>query len=121
MKNAENKQIFNGKELVKAISENTIKVQQEQASEFLNPFPVSAFPKAIQEIINALEKDLNFPKDYTASAILFAVSVALGKRYQVKVKGTWIEKAILFLALVGYPGSNKTHPLHTIVKPLLDK
>ncbi|MDW8297528.1 MAG: hypothetical protein RMJ97_11660, partial [Raineya sp.] len=62
------------------------KIQQDQENEYSNPFPITAFPKAIQEIVNAFEKELNYPKDYTSTAVLFAVSVALGKRYQVKVK-----------------------------------
>lgn len=113
-----------GKELIKAITETAIKLHREpngqERDEYQNTFPISAFPKAIQEIVNVFERELNFLEDYTATAILFASSVSLGKSCQVKVKGTWIEKAIFYFALVGFPGTNKTHPLNTILKPLFD-
>jgi hypothetical protein len=84
-------------------------------------FPVGAFPKSIQELILELRDKLNFPVDYTGSAILFAASVAIGNSVKVKIKEGWTEQATLFIALVGRPGSSKSHPLEFAVKPLQEK
>lgn len=111
-----------GQELVKAINESAIKLQEAQNNEeYYNPFPIDVFPKAIQEIVNALENELNFPKDYTASSIIFACSVVVGNKCRINVKGAWKDKAIFFLALVGYAGSNKSHPLKAIISPLVEQ
>lgn len=83
-----------------------------------NPFPVAAFPEPVQEILRATNESLNFPIDFTGTAILFAVSVAIGNTYRIKVKSGWTESALLYLALVGRPGTNKSHPLSFALSPL---
>jgi hypothetical protein len=84
-------------------------------------FPVEAFPHSIQEVILELRDKLNFPVDYMGSAILFAATVAIGNSVKVRIKEGWIEQATLFIALVGRPGSNKSHPLEFAIKPLQEK
>lgn len=84
-------------------------------------FPVHVFPHAIQEIIIATNKCSDYPIDYISASILAASATAIGNSYSVKVKTNWIETPILYLALVGRPGINKSHPLSFAFEPLLKK
>lgn len=81
-------------------------------------FPVHALPEGLQWITTHLHETIGFPLDYTAAAILFAASVAIGTSARITPKRGWTEPAILWLALVGRPGANKTHPLTMMLRPL---
>jgi hypothetical protein len=84
-------------------------------------FPVQAFPVIIQQIIKGASENLNFPIAYIAASILFAASLAIGNTYLIKVKGTWLESALIYLALVGRPGANKSHPLTFSIAPIIKR
>jgi len=84
-------------------------------------FPVDVFPKQIQQIIYETNKCLDFPIDFIGASILSAISIVTGNTYKVKVKNTWNESALIYIALVGKAGTNKTHPLKFALNPIHDK
>ncbi len=81
-------------------------------------FPIHIFPKAIQEIIYETNKCLNFPIDFIGSSLFYASSLAIGNSCQVQQKSTWYESAVLYMAIVGRAGTNKSHPLRFALKPI---
>ncbi|MFV0173674.1 YfjI family protein [Empedobacter falsenii] len=83
-----------------------------------NIFPLEIFPPKIQELILELKQTMNFPIDYSSCAILYAVSVAIGNKVQLKVKNGWIEKSILFIVLVGRTGDIKSHSISFFINDL---
>ena len=83
-------------------------------------FPVSVFPKLIREIINETKSTLNYPIDFIASAICFTLSVGIGNNFVAKVKEGWNERAILYMAIIGRSGVNKSHPLSFAMQPLFE-
>ncbi|MBC5992412.1 YfjI family protein [Pontibacter cellulosilyticus] len=83
-----------------------------------NPFPLEVFPVRIQEIILELHESLGYPRDFIAAAILFAASVAIGNTHRVHVKEDFVESAVVYLAIVGRPGTNKTQPIKFALKPI---
>lgn len=83
-------------------------------------FPTSIFPEKIREIIRTTNKCLNFPVDYIAASLCFAISIGIGNTHVVRVKETWLERSIMFLTLIGRPGSNKSHPLSFSLQPFLN-
>ena len=83
-------------------------------------FPVSVFPKLIREIINETKATLNYPIDFIASAICFTLSVGIGNNFVAKVKEGWNERAILYMAIIGRSGVNKSHPLSFAMQPLFE-
>jgi len=91
---------------------------QAEAEQRLNPFPVEVFPLAVQQIITATKKDLGFPIDFTGASILYAASVAIGNTHCVEVKKGFRQSAVLYLAIVGRPGTAKSHPLSFAVQPI---
>ena len=51
-----------------------------------NPFPIESFPKLFSDFIVDLNKSLKFPHDYTGTAMLTAISCAIGTKVKLKVK-----------------------------------
>ena len=72
------------------------------------PFPVEVFPKKIQEIIEQTNRHQNFPIDYIAPCLLFVASLACGNSAVVELQRGWREKPLMYLAIVGGRGTNKT-------------
>lgn len=83
-------------------------------------FPVHVFPAKMQRIILELNPTCAFPIDYTASAMLAAISVAIGNTHRVEIKRNWQESAIVYIAIVGRPGDCKSHPLTFVMRPLVN-
>lgn len=83
-----------------------------------NPFPVEVFPEATQKIITATNKSLKYPIDFTASGLLFTASIAIGNTHAAEVMNGWQEKAVLYLAIVGLAGTNKSHPMSFALEPI---
>jgi len=90
----------------------------EASNNIQNAFPIHALPIAIQSIIKDTNECLNFPIDFIGSSILFATSIALGNTYKVEVHSGWVEGAVLYIANIGRPGTNKTHPLSFALRPI---
>ena len=95
-------------------------VETEQKAK-QNPFPVEVFPELIQKIIKATNENLNFPIDFIGASILYAVSVSIGNTHRVEVKKGWQENAVLYLAIVGRAGTNKSHPISFALKPIEER
>ncbi|MBT4969894.1 MAG: DUF3987 domain-containing protein [Bacteroidetes bacterium] len=85
-----------------------------------NRFPVDVFPLPFQQIIMATNKDLSFPIDFVGASMLYVSSIAIGNTFRVEVKKGWSESAVLYLAIVARSGTNKSHPLNFIVRPIVD-
>lgn len=84
-----------------------------------NIFPTDIFPLVLQKLINELESTLNFSPDYTSASILYAVSVSIGNKIQLKVKNSWFEKSNLYMVLVGRTGDVKSHSVSFCLNPLM--
>ena len=83
-------------------------------------FPISLYPSKIQRIIREVNDCYGFPVDYVAAAMLVAVSVAIGNTHLALMKEGWDESAILYMALIGRPGANKSHPLSFAMRPFVE-
>lgn len=84
-----------------------------------NIFPTDIFPLILQKLIRELESTLNFSPDYTSASILYAVSVSIGNKIQLKVKNSWLEKSNLYMVLVGRTGDVKSHSVSFCLNPLM--
>lgn len=121
-----NKDLTNAADLVEGVTQMEVSYRRDPDSfEDLDAepsvslsFPVDVFPQDIQDIINATHTGLQFSKDFSSGSILFATSVAIGNNFELQVKEGWRESALLYLTLVGPPGSNKSHPLSFFVSPI---
>lgn len=83
-------------------------------------FPVDVFPQAVQELIYELKLGADYHPDFVAIAIMAAYGTVIGNKVKLKVNNTWHATTIFWLMAVGAPGTKKTHPIKTILKPLID-
>lgn len=100
---------------------NHVQEKKQELSKEQNPFPVEVFPELIQKIIRETNESLNFPVDFIGASIMYAVSVAIGNTYKVRIKQGYQQNAVLYLSIVGKAGTNKTHPISWALKPINQK
>jgi len=79
-------------------------------------FPVHVFPDPFKSYIEATKEALNWPVDYTGTALLVAASVAIGNTAHLQVKPGYVTPPILFAACIGNPGASKTWPAAAVFK-----
>ncbi|WP_290209843.1 DUF3987 domain-containing protein [Bacteroides acidifaciens] len=82
-------------------------------------FPLEIFPKAIRDIIEALEEYENYNVDFTSGSFLTVFAAAMGNTWSVRFMTGWISRPIIYMVLVGSPSCGKTPPLQQAVAPLL--
>jgi len=85
-----------------------------------NSFPLDVLPKKMRDIVTEANAVLGFPKDYLAMSMLTAMAATIGNTNKVEHMDGWQEYCILFVALVGRPGANKSLPLSFAMQPLID-
>lgn len=86
----------------------------------MEDFPSAIFPRKMQHIIREVHECQNFPIAYISSAMLMAIGVAIDNTHLAQLRQGWRESPMLYLALVGRPGANKSHPLSFAMKPFID-
>jgi hypothetical protein len=75
------------------------------------PFPVEVFPKAIRRYVVEGAAALGVPVDMIAVPLLAFAAGVIGNTRALRVKAGWIVRAILWLAVIGDPGSGKSPAL----------
>ena len=81
-----------------------------------NEFPVDVFPDFFQDYINHHVYIDGFSKDFMACSLIFTISTILGNK--IKMQEKWDTTPIFWFACVGDAGSNKTHPVSNLIKPM---
>lgn len=84
-------------------------------------FPINILPPLLKNIITETHKALNFPVSYIGMSLLTAIATAIGDTCWLKVKTEWMERPLLYVALLGNPGSVKSHPMKFAMKPILER
>jgi hypothetical protein len=112
----EKKNLIKGKVRLDDLEAEINSVQNEEQNTL--SFPLSVFPKEIQEVVEKAKETLNYPIEFTASSILYATSIAVGNTHRVLIKNGFEQAPIIYLCLVAPSGSVKSHPLEFAIKPL---
>jgi hypothetical protein len=81
-------------------------------------FPLDIFPKPYQQYIIDCAETLDSSIDYMGCSLLWVLSVIIGNSCKVEVKRNWIERPVLWLALVGKAGIGKTPSISNITRPI---
>tara|TARA_R100000935_G_scaffold21876_4_gene40473 strand:- start:20891 stop:22192 length:1302 start_codon:yes stop_codon:yes gene_type:complete len=82
-----------------------------------NGFPLEVFPDAIQKLIHSAKITKGFDKDYFSAGVLSVCATAIGNSVHLN-NGSYKSKPILWLSIIGSPGTGKTHPLNFAKEPL---
>jgi hypothetical protein len=100
-----------------SLQEANIKLKTENESEF----PLSVFPKFIQDTILELYDNGNYNIDYISVSILTALAGIIGNSYHLRKHIEWVENPSMWVVLVGKSGQNKSAPLKTAFKAIKNK
>ena len=93
--------------------------KEEKGNEY--KFPVKIFPPVFQKLIHEAKASCNFPESYMGASMLLALSTAIGNTCTLRIKNNRVERPVIFLHLVGEPGSVKSHPLRSALQPIIDR
>jgi hypothetical protein len=80
-------------------------------------FPFQVFPDPIQKLIRNANKTVGFNPDYFSAGILSVSATAIGNTISIE-NGTYPDKPILWISIIGRPGTGKTHPLRFAKHPI---
>lgn len=97
-----------------SLQEANLRLKTAEESEF----PLSIFPKFIQDTIIELYDNGNYNIDYTAVSIFTALAGIIGNSYHLRKHIEWIENPSMWVVLVGKSGQNKSAPLKTAFKAI---
>ncbi len=81
-------------------------------------FPVEVFPQALRRYVGEGAAALGVPADMIALPLLGFAAAAIGNTRALVVKSGWTELPILWLAVIGQPGSGKSPALTHARRPL---
>lgn len=84
-------------------------------------FPLEIFPKRLQEVIVKASYVNLFSEEFLSCSVLSACATAIGNTYAINVKDSWVEKASLFVCILGLTGINKSGPPVWALKPINKK
>ena len=82
------------------------------------PFPTQLLPSQLREYVSVVAKAHCVDDTYVALPALGVGGAAMGNKFRLQLKPGWLVPPILWIAIVGKSGSNKTGPLRTVVRPL---
>jgi hypothetical protein len=75
------------------------------------PFPVEVFPAMIQRFVREGVAAMQCAPDFFGVAALGIASGVMGTAWTVQVKADWVERPLLYLALIASAGAMKTPPV----------
>lgn len=81
-------------------------------------FPVTVFPAAIRDYVSEAAEAYGIPLSMLGSGVLAVAAGIIGKCCELQIKRLHRERAILWLVLIGGPGSGKSPALSIVRKPL---
>lgn len=84
------------------------------------PFPIGVFPSNVQYVINSMNDGLNYSKDFLSVAFMFTIASINGNSVKLRVKNGWVAPSVFWFAVVGDPGTMKSHPISTMIDPVKD-
>lgn len=85
--------------------------------EQVGPFPVDAFPHPVRDFLAASTTAARTPVEMVAAPFLALAGAAIGSRLRLDVGGGWVERPVLWVAVVGQTGTGKTPALNAVRRP----
>lgn len=109
---------FNDNDKINPFKEQVVTETEDATQVECMPFPIQIFPDILRNFIVEVSQNAGFMSDFVAVGVLSAVSTLSGQKIELKVNNTWFTTPIFWFAIVGLPGSKKSHPLKFVLNPL---
>ena len=85
------------------------------------PFPTDALPEPIRGFVEAGAKAIGCCVTYLVLPMLAALAGAIGNTRRIRLKDGWTAPAIVWAAVVGESGSQKTPAFQLVMRPIRDR
>lgn len=92
----------------------------ESRHEFL-PFPVEALPEPVKAFVTEASGAIRCDPTFVALPLLAGLATAVGNTRRIQLKPTWLEPMILWTAIVGESGTQKSPALDVPMAPLKNR
>ncbi|MDR7400475.1 MAG: DUF3987 domain-containing protein, partial [Armatimonadota bacterium] len=82
-------------------------------------FPLHVLPPGVRQYVEEVSEGIQCPPDLVAVPLLGASGAVWGNRLAIRVTSTWVERAVIWAAVVAEPGSAKSPALEAALAPLV--
>ena len=82
------------------------------------PFPIDALPEPISEFVFDAAKSIGCDAAFIALPLLSGLASAIGNTYRIELRRGWTEPAIVWTAIVGESGTQKSPALDVPLRPI---
>lgn len=84
----------------------------------VEPFPTRVFPPALKRFAEEAALAVGCPCDYVGLPMLVLAGAAVGSSRALEVKAKWVQRPLLYGAVVGHPGTAKTPAIDLAAGPV---
>ncbi|GAG45810.1 unnamed protein product, partial [marine sediment metagenome] len=84
------------------------------------PFPVAVLPEPVRSYVAEGAEAIGCDPSYVALPLLAALAAAIGNTRCVQLKATWTEPSVLWTAIVGPSGTQKSPAVDLALRPMRD-
>ncbi len=82
-------------------------------------FPIDAMPEILRTFIEKGAYAMQCPPDYIGVALLACLGAIIGRTFMLQLKPGWLESTLLWVVIVGKPGTTKSPALKLVLRLLL--
>jgi len=82
------------------------------------PFPTEMLPEPMREYVQVSARAIGCDAAYVAAPLLSAAAAAIGNSRAIQLKRGWTEPAILWTAIIGESGTQKSPALRAALRPV---
>jgi len=83
------------------------------------PFPLDTLPPKLRRFVEEAADSIGIDPDFIAALVLATTSGAIVQNYEIRLKQDFIERAAIWMILVGKSGVGKTPAVKTTTAPFL--
>jgi hypothetical protein len=83
-------------------------------------FPIDSMPASCKRLIREASESIGCPPEFVAVPMLCVLGSAIGNSRTLELKSGWEQKAVIFAAIIGSPGSKKSPAISVATKPVGD-
>ena len=87
------------------------------ASQF-EPMPLQYFPPVMRDYVNSVSQSVGCDPSFVALPLLAVCAGVIGNARRLLVKRGWFVPPIIWSALIGESGTQKSPPLRAVIRPL---
>ena len=82
------------------------------------PFPVDILPAVIRDYVVSVARSIGCDTSFVVLPVLTVCAGVIGNTRRLRVKRSWFVPPIIWSAVIGDSGTQKSPPLRTVFKPL---